>query len=273
LSDSGRFRFGRTLASSEEERQHPWRLLQRTEPDGAIPAVGDANSLTYVFHLGLGDTVTLEAGDGSPVTLRIVGMLSDSIFQSELLVSEQQFTRLFPHEEGFRILLVDSPADAAPAIAALLEDRLSDYGLDLQGTGERLASYHRVENTYISTFQALGGLGLLLGTCGVGAMLLRGVMERRRELAVLRAVGYRPGHLSLMIVAESALIAGWGVLAGTSCALLAIGPALTGHGGRLSGEGIVVVPALVLVVALLSSFAAAAVAARMPVATTIRADA
>jgi len=36
-------------------------------------------------------------------------------------------------------------------------------------TPEKLAAFHRVENTYLSTFQALGGLGLLLGTLGLGA--------------------------------------------------------------------------------------------------------
>ena len=77
-------------------------------------------------------------------------------------------------------------------------------------TPDRLAAFHRVENTYLSTFQALGGLGLLLGTLGLGAVLLRNVMERRKELALLRAVGYRPEHLRRIVIAENAflLIAG-----------------------------------------------------------------
>jgi ABC-type lipoprotein release transport system permease subunit len=58
-------------------------------------------------------------------------------------------------------------------------------------TEERLANFHRVENTYLSTFQMLGGLGLILGTLGMAAVLLRNVLERRRELALLRAVGLR----------------------------------------------------------------------------------
>ena len=65
------------------------------------------------------------------------------------------------------------------------------------------AGFHRVENTYLSTFQMLGGLGLLLGTLGMAAVLLRNVLERRRELALLRAVGYNAGHLALMVIAEN----------------------------------------------------------------------
>jgi ABC-type antimicrobial peptide transport system permease subunit len=270
LDGSGRFRFAGTIATSDEERGRPWRLLQRRFEDGSVPAIGDANSLTYVLHLGLNDTMTVEAGDGRPVTLRIVGMLDDSALQSELLIDEAQFVRLFPREEGYRMLLVDVPETDAAALMTLLEDRLSDYGLDLQSTTERIASYHRVENTYISTFQALGGLGLLLGTLGVGAMLLRGVLERRRELSVLRAVGYRPAHLSLMVVAESAFVAGVGALVGTACALLAIGPALATRGAGRSAAGALWLPALVVAVALVSSLVAAVAVTRMPVASTIR---
>ena len=66
------------------------------------------------------------------------------------------------------------------------------FGGDATSTAERLARFHRVENTYLSTFQTLGGLGLLLGTVGLATVLLRNVLERRRELALLAAVGYRP---------------------------------------------------------------------------------
>jgi hypothetical protein len=273
LIDSDRFAFAKTLAASDAERARPWTLLRRTFADGAIPAIGDANSLAYVFHVGLGDTIAMEAADGMPVALRIVGMLADSVFQSELLVSESQFVRLFPREEGYRLLLVDVPAPAADDLVTLMEDRLGDYGLDLQTTGERLAAFHRVENTYISTFQTLGGLGLLLGTCGVGAIVLRTVLERRRELALLRAVGYRPSHLSLMVVAECVAIACAGSAVGAACALLAIAPALAQHGGRTTfGSGVLLLPVMVVLVAALSSLAGVWTVNRMRVAETIRAE-
>ena len=79
-------------------------------------------------------------------------------------------------------------------MSATIEDALVDFGADATGTAERLAEFHRVENTYLSTFQTLGGLGLLLGTVGLATVLLRNVLERRRELALLGAVGYRRGH-------------------------------------------------------------------------------
>jgi ABC-type antimicrobial peptide transport system permease subunit len=212
--------------------------------------------MTYVLHARLGDEITINASDGSPFRLRIVAALADSVFQGELLMSEKNFKRFFPDQEGYRFFLIDAAPEKAPEIAATLEDKLSDFGFDAIGTEEKLISFHQVENTYLSTFQTLGGLGLLLGTFGLATVLLRNVLERRRELALMRAVGYRSSHLSLMVIAENALLLGCGLLTGVLCALLAILPALLARGGRLS----VVSLGLLLLAALMTGMAGSLIA-------------
>ena len=207
--------------------ENPWLLLNQEFPDGAIPVIGDANSLTYVLHLKVGDDFVIDQG---PVRLRVVAALTDSIFQSELLMSEKNFLRLFPSEQGYRYFLLDTPN--ASEVATTLEDRLSDFGFDAQSTQERLASFHRVENTYLSTFQLLGGLGLALGTLGMAAVLLRNVLERRRELALMRAVGYNSSHFAVMVITENVLMLCLGLAVGFVCALLAIVPILFERGGK-----------------------------------------
>ncbi|MBA3240579.1 MAG: ABC transporter permease, partial [Acidobacteria bacterium] len=164
----GRFAFQDSLAASEEEKKNPWLLLHREFADGAVPVIADANSMTYVLHLKLGEDFVMERGAGSePLRLRLVAALSDSIFQGELITSEKNFLRLFPEQEGQRFFLLDLPApERAAVVAGALEERLSDYGFDVEPTSERLAAFHRVENTFLSTFQMLGALGLVLGTLG-----------------------------------------------------------------------------------------------------------
>jgi putative ABC transport system permease protein len=257
--DLGRFSF----AESAEKTQNPWTLLENDQADGAIPAIADANSITYVLHKKLGDTVDV---DGRK--LRLVAALDDSIFQSELIVSEKNFTRVFPEEQGFRYFLVEGPA----GVGAQLEEALSDYGFDAVSTEERLASFHRVENTYLSTFQALGGLGLLLGTLGLGAVLLRNVMERRKELALLRAVGYRPAHLRTIVIAENALllIAGTGI--GAVCAFVAIAPAFMARGGHLPNPSLALLLLAVPVAGMAASLAAVRVVTRAPLLETLRSE-
>ena len=222
---ANRFSFARSIGGAPEEEANPWLLLKRTFPDGAVPVIGDATSLAYVFHLGVGDDYVMQGPDGRPLTLRIVGALRDSVLQSELIMSDAQFTRLFPGNEGFRMFLISADPARVPAVAAALEDQLQDFGMDVQSTAERLASYHRVENTFLTTFQALGALGLVLGTFGLGTVLLRNVLERRRELALLQATGYRRGHLVRMVMAESLFLLVCGLVLGAICAAVAIAPA------------------------------------------------
>jgi putative ABC transport system permease protein len=237
-----RFAFQSSLAKTDEENANPWGLLKANLGEGVVPVAADANSLTYALHLKLGDELTVSASDGAPARLRVVAALADSVFQGELLMSEANFKKLFPDQEGYRFFLIDGGPEKSSEIAAALEDKLSDFGFDAIGTEEKLAGFHRVENTYLSTFQTLGGLGLLLGTLGLATVLLRNVLERRRELALMRAVGYRSSHLSLMVIAENALLLGCGLLTGVLCAMLAIIPALVARRAIVGGvAGIAVV--------------------------------
>ena len=161
--NSGRFAFHSSLAATPEERANPWLLLNRELDNGAVPVIADANSMTYVLHMKLGDELVLPGSSERPVRLRLVAALSDSIFQGELLMAEQPFVLRFPEWEGYRFFLADAPLRQTAEVTELLESRLTDFGVDVASTSGRLAGFHRVEYTYLSTFQMLGGLGLVLG--------------------------------------------------------------------------------------------------------------
>lgn len=274
--EENRFTFASSIAATDDERANPWLLLRRASDDGTIPAIADATSLQYVLHLGVGDTMSIDTGGGEPLVIRFVGALSDSVLQGELVVSEEHFVRLFPGQQGYRFFLVDAPgarsvADAE-ALAGNLERALTTFGFDAVTTAERLESFHRVENTYLSTFQALGGLGLLLGTIGLSAIMFRNVLERRRELALLRAVGFDAARVRILIVAEAVLLLSAGLLAGTGCAVLAVAPAWLGRHGSVPGVGLALLLLGVAVAGIVSSFAAARAALSGSVLEALRAE-
>jgi putative ABC transport system permease protein len=270
--EAGRFAFQSSIAETEEEKDNPWLLLEREEGDGAIPVIGDANSMTYVLHLRLGEDFLLPRSGAEPLRLRLVATLADSIFQSELLMSEENFLRLFPEQGGFRFFLLEAAPGQSQPITQLLEQRLSDSGFDVTTTAERLAGFHRVENTYLSTFQTLGGLGLVLGTLGLAAVMLRNVFERRRELALLRAVGYDSGHFSVMVLAENILLLFWGLLIGSLCAVIAITPAIRSHGGSFSLFSLGLLLLAVLASGLAASVLAVIASTRAPLLPALRAE-
>ncbi len=264
---AGRFAFQSSLARTPEEKANPWRLLEGERRNGAIPVIADASSLAYVLHKKLGEE--LEVGGARVV---FVAALRPGLFQGELLMGEQNFQSAFPEEEGYRFFLFDAPAERLVSLTEALESRLGDFGMDVSSAAVRLAAYHGVENTYISTFQALGALGLLLGTIGLGAVLVRNAFERRRELALLQAVGYRRRHVSQIVLAENLLLLALGLGIGTLTAILAVLPALRERPGTVPLVAVGGLLLAVVVVGVLASRLGVLVLRRLPVLASLRSE-
>src|SRR5208283_1247685 len=233
LIERGGFQFGETLASTPEERANPWLLLEQNSGLGAVPVFGEENTVTWMLGSKLGGEITVPNDAGDPVKLRIVGLLKSSVFQSELVMSEASFLKLYPTHQGYRFFLIESPAQHQERVKTLLEAALANRGFEVTPAAQRLAAYLAIENTYLSTFQALGGLGLLLGTLGLAVVLLRSVWERRAELALLRALGFRRTVLGWLVLAENAALLAVGLGIGTVAALLSVAPHVLAGGGSV----------------------------------------
>ena len=267
FTQRGGFVFASSLARDPETKANPWLLLERPQPDGAIPVIGDFNSVVWLMHSGLGKTLTLE---GRP--LRFVGLLQGSVFQGELIVSEANFKALFPGEGGWRMFAIEAPPDRAQTLTAALESKYEDAGLDAVSTAERLNALLAVENTYLATFQALGGLGLLLGTLGLALALARNLLERRAELALLRAVGYRFRQLLWLAVAENLLLLAAGLASGALCALLAVAPAALARSAQVPWASLTLTMSGVLAFGVAATVAAAAATLKSPLIWALKAE-
>ena len=127
--------------------------------------------MQWMLKSGLGGVVEVPDKQGRPIKLRIVGLLQDSVFQSELVMSAANFTKLYPRQEGFSVFLLDPPAGRHEDVTSLFQTALDSRGVRITPAKERLAAYLAVENTYLSTFQVLGGFGLLLGALGLAVVL------------------------------------------------------------------------------------------------------
>jgi hypothetical protein len=270
LIQKGRFAFAKSLAKTDEENANPWLLLSKDSNDGTVPAIVDANSAEWILKVGLGDTMETKDTAGKTVKLRIVGLLHESMFQSEVLVSEASFLKMFPGQEGFRFFLIATDAADAGSVQSAMSAALALQGGRVSPTLDRLAAYLAVENTYLSTFQALGGLGLLLGALGLAIVLVRGVWERRAELALLRALGFRGGQLAVMVLAENAFLLLLGLGTGVIAALLAVAPSLIGSGASVLWGQLAGLLGLVVIVGLAAGSLAVVGSLRTPVLTALR---
>ena len=231
-------------------------------PAGEIPAIGDQASIQWALGKKIGDTADYKDEHGNPFKVRIVGAVANSILQGSLLIDEGEFVKRFPGESGYRMFLADAPPGDRPAMAMLLTRALQDRGLELTAAADRLNAYNAVQNTYLNTFQMLGALGLLLGSAGLGVVALRNVLERRGELAVLLAAGFRARALRRLVIWEHAALQGLGLCLGMMAACLAVLPVLLSPGARISIGPLVAAMGLVLGSGLLWTWAAARVALR-----------
>ena len=261
-------RGGFTFQQTSTEVENPWTLLSEDLGADVIPAIGDYNSAMWILHKQLGDDIVLQNEIGETVRLRLVGLLKTSIFQSELLISEDNFLRHFPDQSGYGAFLVETQQPVQ--LTALLESRLKDIGLDAVSTTQKLAHFQEVENTYLSTFQTLGGLGLLLGTLGLGIVLLRNVIERRGELAVLRAFGFRRAVLSRMLLAENGFLMFVGLAIGSVSALIAVAPHVMSYGALIPWGSLALTLIIIYGAGLIASAIAVFYALRAPLLPALK---
>ncbi|MFN0069468.1 MAG: FtsX-like permease family protein [Limisphaerales bacterium] len=228
LAGRGAFTFA-SLASGLDVT-HGWLALRKELPSTGgvpeIPAIGDAASIQWALGKRIGDTLDYADENGRPVKLRLVGGVANSVLQGNLVIDEAAFTRLFPGESGRRFFLIDAPTNQVAAVAASLSRAFEDYGLELTPAARRLDQFNAVQNTYLGTFQVLGGIGLLLGSFGLGVVVLRNVLERRAELALLGAVGFPRARLGRLVLGEHAVLLALGLGLGVTAAALAVLPAL-----------------------------------------------
>jgi len=258
--------------SARDRTGDPWEVLQRATDDGTIPAFADAATAQWQLHLGLGDRKAVPTPAGGEVTLRIVGLMPGSVFAGELLISEENFTRHFGGDSGYRFFLVECAPGTEPGVTSALRETLGEIGFDVTRTTDVLAAYAEVQNTYLSAFETLGGLGLLLATFGIVTVLLRSVIERRAELAMMLAVGFTRGDVTALVMIENVMLLVVGVVVGTVSALVAAAPQLASTVADVNWLSLSATLGAAVAVGLAGCAAAARGALRGPLVDALRSE-
>ncbi|MEI8212591.1 MAG: ABC transporter permease [Planctomycetota bacterium] len=265
----------------EKDSPSAWKSLE-AYADGSesspVPVVLDQNTALWALHLGgyVGERFSFTF-DEKKVHFRTVGVTQNTVLQGSLWIGERNFQTVFPEVGGFRLFMVKPSSDHASAADLLrvrraLEEGWSDEGLSCASTDDILSKLLAVQNTYLSAFQVLGALGLFLGTLGLGVTQLRTALERRSELAAMRAMGFSKNRLMWALSLEN----GWqllrGIGVGLVAALLAAAPVFL-RGQSMSAMHTPLTMLLwVIVLGLFFCVGSAYLAMREPLLKALRAD-
>jgi putative ABC transport system permease protein len=206
--------------------QDPWQFLNLSPHNNTIYGIADQTVLDWGLKLKTGDTLILRSENGQPLNIIIAAGLQSSVFQGNVLIGKENFSRYYPSYSGSSVLLVEGDRALTDLYKNTLNDRLQNWGVNIEKTTDRLASFYEVTNTYLSVFEVFGALGMIIGIAGLGFVLLRNYNQRKREFALLMAIGYQIKKIRKMILSEQVLILFAGVSSGVISAMVATLPSL-----------------------------------------------
>jgi hypothetical protein len=219
------FSFSGRLKS--EQITDPWQFLTLSPGNNIIYGIADQSVLEWNLKLKTGDTLIMRAENGTPLKIIIAGGLESSVFQGNVILGLNNFSKYFPSNSGSSILLVDGRKDLTKQYIATLNDRFENNGMIIESATNRLESFFEVTNTYLSVFAVLGALGMIIGVAGLGFVLLRNYSQRKQEFSLMLAVGFSLEKIKRMIFSEQILILIAGVSTGIISALVASLPSIT----------------------------------------------
>ena len=240
----GRFRFVSKTAFLNETS--PWLSLDIALPDNIVPAIADETVIKWGLGKKVGDTLVYTDDSGSTMKLLLIGGLANSIFQGNVIISNRQFQKHFPNKGGSNVFLIDGAKEIQPDIENELGLRFRDYGWEMESGVKRLAEFNSVENTYLSIFLVLGALAILIGTVGLGVILARSILERKKEIALMKAVGIGQKKILRLFLNEYLLLLLIGILIGVITSTIATLPSLLNPDAQISFKSVIFITVILL---------------------------
>lgn len=242
---TGRFSFATRMKGLEAE--DPWAALSESLDDGSIPAIADQTVIQWGLGKKVGDELLYQNEKGDTLRLKLIAGTTPSIFQGYVIISNEDFLKNYPSSSGSYVFLIDGEPEKEEAIGEELRSVFRDYGWEMEDTAKRLVEFYSVTNTYLSIFLALGALGMILGTIGLAIILARTILERRREIALMQAIGFGTRQLFRLLVSEYLILLAAGVLTGFVTAVVATLPSFVSSNTDASLSTVALITAIILI--------------------------
>lgn len=203
--------------------------LTPTSPSSSLPCVYiDQESLTWSMMKAVGDTLYYDTQQGPHTPVLIAGTYPTGIFHGNAIMSDADFRSLWPKESGVEVLLVKSsrPDEASE----LLSTAMSQYGLDVQTTQQRIKMFFEVTDTYLVIFLTLGALGILLGIFSLFVIVRKNLTASQHAITLYRQLGYREAVIRSLLVRENLLVPLYAMLTGAIGSVISISANVAGAG-------------------------------------------
>ena len=170
----------------------------------------------------------------------------------------QRYLRFGGHPSTIYVRCQTDRVDAVHALLAATANPESPYEVVVSQPSAALTARAAAEGALNSLFLGLGAISLLVGAIGVGNVTLIGVLERRSEIGLRRALGATRGHIRIQFLSEAIVLALAGGVAGVAAGAAAT--AVYAH----TQQWTTVIPTLAWAGGLTAALAIGAVAGLLP---------
>ncbi|MEE4022207.1 FtsX-like permease family protein [Gordonia sp. PKS22-38] len=218
-----------------------------------------------------GDVVTFTGPTGEEVPVTVAGVYADNEALQPWMVGPEIYDRLVPASAQMSAMIFVSPAAGVSPdeLRTNLEDATASYlTVQIQDRTEFKSAVSSQIDQMLATLYAMLGLALLIAVLGIVNTLALSVVERKREIGMLRAVGMLRSQVRRSIYLESVLIAIFGALLGVILGTV-IGVALVRTLAKW-GLGAPVLPWDLILITLIASAVVGVLAALWPAVRAAR---
>ncbi len=199
---------------------HPQLKQGVADPSGQQMLVSQTQAKNHNWSLG--STVVLNSVDGAQVTETVAGIYADSPLMGDWVVSGDVYRALTPRARWVdEVALVHAaPGTDLSRLGSDLQTATDPYYVvDVQTREQFKGTTAAQVNGLLGVLYGLLGLAILIAVLGIINTLALSVVERRREIGMLRAIGMQRAQVRRSIYLESALIAMFGAALGLAIGL------------------------------------------------------
>jgi len=174
----------------------------------------------------IGSIITLAdaSGNGGSRNYTVIGIADEFAF-SEVFVQKEGLRADFPMLTGDTMFLMTvKDGENQHKVAKDLEADLSAVGMDVSVFDDLIEEYNAAVDQIFSMFTMFMGLGLVVGVASLGVLAIRSVIERKQEIGIMRAIGYRKSMILGVFSTEMLFVTVVGILVGLGTGII------TGYG-------------------------------------------
>ncbi len=182
----------------------------------------DEESLLWSMGKQVGDTINYKDGQGNATPLIIAESLPTGIFQGYALMNRERFLEIWPENRGTTLFLVKTKDGEREQVAQVLSQALNEYGVRVMTTGQRMAQFGELVNTYLSIFLTLGGIGMLIGIFSFIIVVRKNLLQRMNDLQLYQALGYSRERLESQLYRENIIVPLFAIGVGAVAAVISV---------------------------------------------------